>query len=325
MDYIVFDFVFHKGDFILLFIVSLACTSSSIEKEEIEKEEIASTEAVRKPVVQSLSFPVHFLVEEIGGTMVDSECVLPIGQDPLSWNPQSDVITRLQEADLIVANGAGFEAWTKTASLPVSKMLYTADGLNLIEQKQKTHSHGKGGEHSHSEIDPHSWGDPAIYLQQAEKVHEALQRISPENKDAFQKNMDTLQEKLEALGHQYETSLKPLQGIEISANHPSYAYLARAFELNIHSFDLDPEKVPDSRALAKFSIWSNGMKKPVLLWEAEPAKNVKAVFPEYAIQMYIDPLEQPAEGAEYNYLDQAEKNLERFGDIVQQLQGSNAQ
>ena len=59
-------------------------------------------------VVETLSFPASYLVQRLAGELVKEHCVLPTGEDPVSWNPSPDEIARVQKADLIVGNGAGF-------------------------------------------------------------------------------------------------------------------------------------------------------------------------------------------------------------------------
>jgi zinc transport system substrate-binding protein len=294
-----------------LFLATLACTPEVIDE---------NTSGVNKPIVRSLSFPVHYLVQQLGGEKIISDCILPVGEDPTSWYPSTEIISSLQQADLIVSNGAGYEGWTKTASLPSSKVLYSAASLNLIEGKVGTHSHGKGGEHSHGELDPKTWSDPNLFAQQAEVIHKALVNISPEEADYFTKNLTELKQQLQQLSTQYETSLKPLVGVKMSASQPSYSYLAHAYNLEIENFDFDPEKSIESVNLAKFSTWSLGMTKPILLWETEPVKDVKEAFPEYAIQTYIDPLEQPESNNTYDYIAQAKQNIARFDELIKKLQ-----
>jgi len=188
------------------------------------------------PTVQTLSFPVHFLVERIGAEIVKSECVLPVGEDPASWNPSPEIISKLQDSDLVFSNGVDFEAWTKTASLPTSKMIYTADKLDLIEKEGKTHSHGKGGDHSHGELDSHTWIDPLLYSQQAEQVHKALLRIRPDRKEQLDKNYEQLKENLASLAGEYKIVFDSFREVKLSANHPSFSYLARRYEIDLHNF-----------------------------------------------------------------------------------------
>jgi len=38
--------------------------------------------------------------------------------DPVNWKPGSEAIARMQSADLVILNGAGYETWLGWVSLP---------------------------------------------------------------------------------------------------------------------------------------------------------------------------------------------------------------
>ena len=79
---------------------------------------------------------------------------VPVGADPETWQPGIAELSALQEADLILLNGAGHYGWTERVSLPRSRTVDTsrafADALIAVEGV--THSHGDEGEHSHGAI-----------------------------------------------------------------------------------------------------------------------------------------------------------------------------
>lgn len=266
-------------------------------------------------VVETLSFPASYLVQRLAGELVKEHCVLPTGEDPVSWNPSPDEIARVQKADLIVGNGAGFEGWVQTASLPTSKLILSADDLNLIHGEGKTHSHGKGGDHSHGEIDPHTWASPEIYKQQARVIHDALTQKLPSKKEDLAKNLKALEQDLEALDQEYKKVFEGLKTVPFAANHPSYTYLAREYKLSIQSFDFDPEMEMklEGEGLVAFDTWREKTGASVLFWESEPNQSAKDSFSEEILHIYIDPLEQPA--GKYDYLSQAKANIKRFQSI----------
>ena len=88
--------------------------------------------------------------------------------------------------------------------------------------------------------------------------------------------------------------------------------------MEIHNFDFDSSSV-NSAHLAEFVTWSSGMKHPVLIWDAEPSTAVSEVFPEYTLQIYLDPLEQPAQ-AGYDYIVQAQDNIRKLQEMNTELE-----
>ena len=247
-------------------------------------------------------------VEQLAGELAHRENILPPGEDAPFWQPSGAQVAGLAAADLIVVNGAGFEGWLKTATLPEAKLVDSASSIELIELESQTHSHGKAGDHSHAGIDPHTWSDPLGYAQQAAVVHEALVGIMPDQEAALDANLARLTEQLQELHTALGAALAPGAEIPLSSSHPSFNYLARRYDLDLTSFDFDPGEIPGTEAMAGWSSWAQGRTSPVLLWEAPPTDAVKASFPDGTRHIWVDPLEQP-QADRYDYLAQAQGNV----------------
>ena len=255
----------------------------------------------------ALSFPAQWLTQRLVGEGLVVERLLPAGEDPPTYQPPPERVAALQEADLIVGNGAGYEAWLSTASLPETRLVLTADGLDLITLPETRHRHGAAGEHSHGGLDPHTWTDPLLLIQQADALARALHRARPEG--GWEERATVLKGELEALHVELQAGLSPLAGRRIAANHPAYNYLARRYALDLTSFDLDPETPPSAASLAAFDAWAAGQAAPMLWWEEAPSEAVRAAFSPTVRHVVIDPLEQPPEGGEYDLLRAARGNL----------------
>lgn len=265
--------------------------------------------------VKTTSFPVDWLVRRIGGQRVEAENILPPGEDPPFWQPPGAVVAGLASADLIVANGATFEKWMATASLPRARVVETSRGLDLIQLPGITHSHGAGGAHSHVGTDPHTWSDPELFALQAAAVGRALTEADPGGAAEYEAALGRLRADLEALSASYRQVLHPPEGLRLAASHPAFNYLARRYGLEIRSFGFEPSEAPDEAALAELSAWAAGEGPVALLWEAPPSDAARAAFPPQVRHVYIDPLEQPPEGGAYDYLGQARANVARFKEL----------
>ena len=264
--------------------------------------------------VKVSSFPAGYLVQRVGGTAVQVTNILPVGEDPPFWSPTGEQVAQVQSAELIVANGAGFEKWMQTATLPASKLVDSAAKLSLIHIEATTHSHGKGGEHSHASIDPHTWSDPLVYLQQAEVVHDALVKARPTESATFAAGLASLRTDLEALDAELKAALAPAASSKLAASHPAFNYLAKRYGLQIKSFDFDPDAVPSADSRAAFDAWAAEVPEPRMLWwESTASDAAKRAFPTGTIHVFVDPLEQPTEpGAGYDYVAQTRFNVRTF-------------
>ena len=76
---------------------------------------------------------------------------MPADEDPAYWMPDAETISNYQQADLILLNGAGYEQWVDSASLPKSKLCNTSVAFAkyyIPLEDALTHSHGPEGMHA---------------------------------------------------------------------------------------------------------------------------------------------------------------------------------
>jgi zinc transport system substrate-binding protein len=211
---------------VLLFALSALLVSCASPVEPLVPDPVAVSGAPAskdKPVVRSLSWPVSWLVERLAGDLVDHECVVPVGEDPRAWKPSGELVNELLSADLIVANGAGYEVWTETASLASSRMVSASRGIGLIEHPGVVHSHGTGA-HSHGETDPFLFLDPALFSRQAARVAAGLRTVTVDSA-VIDERLATLQAELVVLGGEWDAVLKPLLASPPSGADKHWAYL----------------------------------------------------------------------------------------------------
>ena len=79
--------------------------------------------------VYVVNYPLKYFAQRIGGPHVEVYFPAPADEDPAYWMPDSETISKYQQADLILLNGAGYEQWVQSASLPKSKLCNTSAGF----------------------------------------------------------------------------------------------------------------------------------------------------------------------------------------------------
>ena len=153
--------------------------------------------------VYVVNYPLKYFAERIGGAHVEVHFPAPADEDPAYWMPDAETISKYQQADLILLNGAGYEKWVQSASLPKSKLCNTSAAFAedyIALEDALTHSHGPEGEHAHGGTAFTTWLDPTLAVKQADAVRASLAELQPENADAFQKNFDVAQGRPGSLG-----------------------------------------------------------------------------------------------------------------------------
>jgi zinc transport system substrate-binding protein len=269
--------------------------------------------------VVTLSVPVDWLVQRLGGDLVERSLILPEGADASTWEPGAEQTAALAKADLVVMNGAGYEAWVATAALPESRLVDTSQGLALLTIEGPTHAHGASEAHDHTGTDPHTWLDPDAFRGMAKVVHYALASGDPSHKTTYDSNLEVLLTDLQDLAGETGAALALLREQPLFANHPSYGYLARRFGLRLTVIDLDPQAAPPAAAVDALKAATLDKKAAVFFWEEEPGSATRGALPPALHQVRLDPLEHAPAGAAYDYLAQARANAATVRKLAKRL------
>tara|TARA_R110002073_G_scaffold106303_2_gene239957 strand:- start:43665 stop:44582 length:918 start_codon:yes stop_codon:yes gene_type:complete len=249
-----------------------------------------ASHAGQDEVVMASSYPVAYLAERLGADDVRVSCPVPDDGDPASWRPEREDLARFQRAGLIVVNGAEFEAWVQTASLPDSRLVDASKPFAAQFQTYESvsHSHGPGGSHSHDGIDGHTWMDPMLAKSMAGTIRDAMKARWPQHAGDIEQRFGELAADLDALHARLVGVSEQLGDRRIITNHPAYNYLVARHGWRLKNLDLDPEAelTTDDRRSIEDSI--EGEVGPILLWEAAPLPSVKsALSKDYGITSVV--------------------------------------
>jgi zinc transport system substrate-binding protein len=223
--------------------------------------------------VVSVNYPLHYLAERIGGDLIEASMPFPPDIDPAFWQPTADEIARMQKADLILRNGAGYAKWARLAALPRRKVVDTSAGFRdrlITEQSAVTHQHGPQGAHAHGDVAFTTWLDPTQALAQAEAIRRALVRRLPEQQAAIDSNFERLASDLADLDKQLQDALVPVVGSAVLASHPIYQYLGRRYDLEIIPFLWEPATAPPEDDWPALERVAKERGIGWMLWEGAP-------------------------------------------------------
>lgn len=223
-------------------------------------------------LVYAVNYPLTYFASRIGGDQVRVSLPVPQGEDPAHWQPAPEQIIEYQQADVILLNGADYADWVKTASLPNNRVVDTSRGFldRLIALDDPTHSHGPAGTHSHGEFASHTWLDPALAVEQARGVLDALITYRPEYETEFRSHFAGLERDLQTLDQELTSAFQALEQTPVLFSHPVYQYLARRYAPEARSLDWEPDIVLDAQALEALAAVRADYPAGVLIWEREP-------------------------------------------------------
>ncbi len=221
-------------------------------------------------VVTTFSILEDF-VAQVGGDRVVVNSLVPPGTDPHSWEPTPREARMVAQADLLVANGGGFDDWlldlVANAARADSPVLFASQGLEAID-----HQHEHGGDEGDHHGDPHYWLSVPNAIFYVEQITQSLVALSPENAPYFRERSKTYIEKLAELDAwmvgQFEAI--PRQDRVIVTYHNAFSYLSERYGFEVAEFlVVNPEGEPSPRDLAKLVDLLRGTKSSAVFTEPQ--------------------------------------------------------
>lgn len=177
--------------------------------------------------------PQKEFVKELGGDKVKVTLMVPPGQDPHSYEPETSQMRELAKADLYFKVGSGIQfekTWMSTMKEynPDMKVIDGAKGIDLLTMDE----HEADDEHDHGEdIDPHIWLSPKNAVKMIDNLLQGIVEEDPENQDFYEQNAEEYKNKLKGLDSKLKTELEPYKNKEFMVFHPSFGYLAHDYNL----------------------------------------------------------------------------------------------
>lgn len=271
----------------------------------------AGADSDRPTTVAVTNYPLRYFVERIAGDRVEVEWLVPDGVNPADWQPSADDVATMGAADLVLLNGAGYEPWMETASLPSRIVVDTSAGFKdrLIETDDRVHAHGPEGSHSHAGIASHTWLDPDLAMLQAQAVLEALSNLVPADQERMQSNFGLLRRQLFERAANLEQAINGRPETEVVFSHPVYQYLQRRFRMNGESVHFEPDRHPDEAAIEELDAILASRPAEWFIWEGTPTDENRDLIEARGMQdVVLDPGgARPAEG---DLLDLLDANVE---------------
>lgn len=182
-------------------------------------------------------YPLYFFTKQIAKDSVEVINITLNGVEPHDFEPNTQDMVKIQNANMIILNGAGLESWAKNIKQNISdKIIVVVTSDNLLNQNN----------------DPHIWLDPVLAKKIVDKILQELILIDYSNKDLYIKNANELSLKLDSLDAKYRQGLSNCLYKDIITSHSAFSYLAKEYGFNqIAIAGLSPDAEPSSRQLAE--------------------------------------------------------------------------
>jgi ABC-type Zn uptake system ZnuABC Zn-binding protein ZnuA len=172
--------------------------------------------------------PITSVAENIGGTKIDLEGIVPEGTNSHTYEPPPSVVGKIEDADLIIINGLQLEEPT----LELAEANKKDDAVILLVGEETI---GEGEylydfsfPESEGKPNPHLWPNPMLTREYAMLIHERLVDLDPENAAYYDANYDELVSRLDDLDAAMDeaTQTVPEENRKLLTYHDSWAYWA---------------------------------------------------------------------------------------------------
>jgi len=263
---------FQKISVLVFTLVFLAgCTDSQEDKLSQSK-----NEGELRPVVYVSNYPLQYFVKRLA-PWTDVRFPAAESADPAFWKPTPEDVSAMQQADLIVLNGASYESWLKNVTLPPSKLLNTAAGFKdrlipLVDET--THSHGLEGEHEHSSLAFTTWLDINLAEGQAQTIATALIARWPEHSSQVKTAFTALKSDLQLLDEKMQNTVHAAQDRPVVFSHPVYQYLQKRYGINGKSVHWEPDVMPDEAMWQELNQLIRDHPAKWIIWEGVPLPGI---------------------------------------------------
>ena len=233
--------------------------------------------AVTEPslTIAASFYPLEFAAKRIAGDLAE---VVNIGggRDPHDVQLSTQDVLAMQQADLVVLQGAELEPWgddmieqleadgvpvhIATAYLTLMALDEHEDehGDEHDEHAEESEEEHEGeeeeheDEHDHGEFDPHTWLDPILFSETVAHLTEAIVALDSDNAATYEANAAALQAELIALDAEYESRLMNCELEEVITSHDAFGYIGSRYDFEIHAIaGLSTQDLPSATTLAE--------------------------------------------------------------------------
>lgn len=220
--------------------------------------------ASSRPIVVATTSTLAALVKSVGGDAITVHALVPIGASPETYEPTPRDVIALNNAALVVENGAGLENWLAKlirTSSSRARILTLSSGLTGSEAQRAAQGQF---------VNPHFWLDPIYAAAYVKEIEAELARLDPPNAVHYRANADAEEKRLQELDSWIRRRIAtiPPGNRAMIAFHDAWYYFDRRYGIrDVGAIEASPGKEPSAADLAG-------------LIAAAKANGVRAVFAE---------------------------------------------
>jgi zinc/manganese transport system substrate-binding protein len=195
------------------------------------------------------------LTREAGGDTVEIVSLIAPEQDAHGFDPKPSDIRALAQADLIVANGLGFEPWlakAMAAAKPRARLVIATRGITAMPLPDDHHGHDHDPKHAHAK-DPHAWQNASFAKTYVWNIAAGLAAADPVHASNYTARAQAAAARFDRLHQEVRAALDRVPSARRVAvtNHDAFQYFGAAYGVRFLSpLGVSPEGEPSAAAVA---------------------------------------------------------------------------
>ncbi|MCI2110797.1 MAG: metal ABC transporter substrate-binding protein [Bacilli bacterium] len=184
-------------------------------------------------------YPIYDFAKRVGKGHVTVVNLTPAGAEPHDYEPTTEKIAGLEEADAIFVNGLGMESWTGSLS-------------EKAKSKTVTVTSGIPTRKIDGVVDPHVWLDPNNAIKEMQSIEKTLAEADPAHEADYENNLADATLLFTALDEKIAAVSASFTQKHIVVSHAAFGYFCDRYGLEqIYVDGISPDDEPTARGIAE--------------------------------------------------------------------------
>lgn len=299
-----------------------------------------------RPTVVVTTSILGDVVENLVGDEFDVVTIMPVGSDPHGFRASAQEVAQIDEADVLVVNGAAFEEGlldvidsAEGDGVPVFEAIRAVETIEFgSDVHHDEHADGEhdedegadagedGDEHDHDGVDPHFFTDPARMAVAADGIVAFLiANVDGVDGAALESNAAAYVAALESLDAEMESVLKeiPSDRRVLVTNHEVFGYFAQRYGFEVVGTIIPTGSTADgtdAQALAELAELIEQEGVPAIFADTSSSDALASTLADEVGEIDVVELFSESLGSDDSngatYLDMVRTNGERIADAL---------
>lgn len=174
-------------------------------------------------IVASTDFYAEIAKTVVGEHGTATAIIKDANVSPEDYEPTTTVAKKISGADIVLANGLGYDAW-------LNKLAKTSKNTKLIRVGEDVLNKKTG-------VNPHLWNDPETMSKTANYLATELGKKDPKNRDYYKKNAKKYVASLKPVNDLITKISKKADGQTVAQTEPVFEYMLDALGYKIMDTD----------------------------------------------------------------------------------------